>query len=209
MPSFEIEKQYQNETIYGIDEAGLGPLAGPIVVASCHIISQKLSNELFENINDSKKISKKKRDHLFEIITNDPYIKFGISIIDSETIDEIGLSKAWTKGIVESIKDQNPTLCLVDGIRKIEFPNGCKSISIVKGDSKSFSIAAASIIAKVTRDRIMDQIHKEFPYYGFDKHVGYGTRLHINQLTNLGPCKYHRKSYAPVRLASRESNSNS
>ncbi len=200
MPSFEFEKLYTNKTIYGIDEAGLGPLAGPIVVASCYIQNQSLSDELLENINDSKKLTKKKREYLFEIITNTSNIEYSIAIIENNSIDEIGLANAWKHGIINSVKDKFPNVCLIDGIKKFAIPN-CISISIVKGDQKSFSIASASIIAKVTRDRLMQKVHDEFPEYGFDKHVGYGTKQHIETLMRLGPCKYHRLSYAPVKLA--------
>jgi ribonuclease HII len=197
VPSFEIESLYPNEIIYGIDEAGLGAIAGPIVIASCLIKNQNLSSELLA-IDDSKKLTKAKREYLFEFITNDADILYGISIIDSNVIDTNGLSAAWKQGIVKSVEKQKPTLCLIDGIKKVVIPN-CNTVSIVKGDQRSYSIAAASIIAKVTRDRIMNQIHKKFPEYGFDKHVGYGTKFHIDNLTKFGPCEFHRSSYAPVR----------
>lgn len=198
-PDFEFEKLYKGKITYGIDEAGLGPLAGPIVVASCYIQNLELPDELLNNINDSKKISKKKRENLFEIITNTPNFKYDISIIENTIIDEIGLSAAWKKGIKDSVANLNPEICLIDGSRHVEIPN-CKTVSIIKGDQKSYSIATASIIAKVTRDRIMRRIHEEFPEYGFDKHVGYGTKMHMENLMKYGPCKYHRKNYAPIRL---------
>ena len=198
-PTFEFEKLYTGKTIYGIDEAGLGPLAGPIVVASCCIENFELPDELLNSINDSKKISKKKRENLFEIIINIPNIKYGLSVIENSIIDEIGLSAAWKKGILECVVDLNPDVCLVDGCRHVEIPN-CTTVSIVKGDQKSYSIATASIIAKVTRDKIMKKIHEEFPEYEFDKHVGYGTKLHMEKIMQYGPCKYHRKSYAPIKL---------
>lgn len=198
-PNFEFEKLYKGKRIYGIDEAGLGPWAGPLVVASCCIQGLALSDELLSNINDSKKVSKKKRENLFEVIINTPNIKYGVSIVENIIIDEIGLSAAWKRGILESVIDFNPEICLIDGSRRLEIPN-CKTVSIIKGDQKSYSIATASIIAKVTRDRIMRKIHEEFPEYGFDKHVGYGTKLHMENLMQYGPCKYHRKSYAPIRL---------
>ena len=200
MPSFEFENLYPSEIVYGIDEAGLGPLAGPLVAASCHIQNQALSDELLNNINDSKKLSPKKREHLFEIITNFPTIKYGIAIIENTEIDELGLSNAWRKAIEKSIEGQSADICLIDGNRKIFIPN-CKTMSIVKGDQKSFSIAAASIIAKVTRDRIMMKLHEEFPQYGFNSHVGYGTKQHIDALLKFGPCRYHRFCYAPVKAA--------
>ena len=200
MPSFEFENLYPGEVVYGIDEAGLGPLAGPIVAASCHIQNQVLSDELLGNINDSKKLSPKKREYLFEVITNFPTIKYGIAFVENTEIDEIGLSSAWQKAIIGAISGQGADVCLIDGNRKF-FIQNCKIMSIVKGDQKSFSIAAASIIAKVTRDRIMMKIHEEFPQYGFNKHVGYGTKQHLEALSKFGPCKYHRFCYAPVKAA--------
>ena len=197
MPSFEFENLYPGKSVYGIDEAGLGPLAGPLVAASCYIQDQKLSDELLNNINDSKKISPKKREYLFELITNFPGIKFGIAIIENTEIDKFGLSNAWKKAIISSVEKQNADVCLIDGNRKFTIPN-CESMSIIKGDQKSFSIAAASIIAKVTRDRIMMRIHEEFPQYGFDRHVGYGTKCHMDAIEKFGPCRYHRMTYAPL-----------
>ncbi|MDR3031060.1 MAG: ribonuclease HII [Holosporales bacterium] len=199
MPSFEIEKQYPGKVICGIDEVGLGPLAGPIVVCSCVILDYNLPMELLNNIDDSKKLTEKKRETIFEIVTNYKKIKYGIAIIDVEIIDNIGLSNAWKKGVIDSQKDINqiPDVCLIDGIRKVDIEN-VQVITVVKGDQKSYSIATASIIAKVTRDRLMRKIHLEFPEYGFDKNVGYGTKFHLEALRKFGPCKYHRKSYAPV-----------
>ena len=200
MPNFEFENLYPGEIVFGIDEAGLGPLAGPLVAASCYIQNQSLSDELLENINDSKKLSQKKREYLFEIITHFPTIKYGVAIVENTEIDKLGLSNAWKKAIIGSLGSQFADVCLIDGNRKVSVPN-CKTASIVKGDQKSYSIAAASIIAKVTRDRIMKQIHEEFPQYGFDKHVGYGTKQHMEALSKFGPCRYHRFCYAPVKLA--------
>lgn len=200
MPNFEFENLYPNKVVYGIDEAGLGPLAGPIVVASCSIQNQFLSDELLQNINDSKKLTKKKREYLFEIITNTPNIKYSVAVVENHLIDEIGLSNAWKTGILNSVTNTSANVCLIDGIRKVIIPN-CLSVSIVKGDQKSFSIASASIIAKVSRDRIMQNVHQEFPQYGFDKHVGYGTKQHLESLMKFGPCKYHRLCYAPVKLS--------
>ena len=196
MPNFDFENKYKNKVVCGIDEAGLGPLAGPIVVASCIILNQDMDKELLENINDSKKITEKKREHLFEIINNDKNIKYKISIIEASDIDMLGLSNAWKKGVIESITP-DIDICLIDGIKKVDIEN-CYIETIVKGDQKSYSIAAASIIAKVTRDRIMRTIHEEFPEYGFNKHFGYGTKFHMDMLKKLGPCKFHRLCFSPV-----------
>ncbi|MDR0744488.1 MAG: ribonuclease HII [Holosporales bacterium] len=199
MPSFEIENQYENKIVCGTDEAGLGPLAGPIVVCSCVFLDYNLPTELLININDSKKLTKKKREFLFDKIINYENLIYKISIIDAEIIDSIGLSNAWKKGIISSVQnlDVNPDVCIIDGIRQVHIKD--KIICpIVKGDQKSYTIATASIIAKVTRDRIMQKIHTEFPEYGFEKNVGYGTKFHIDMLKKIGACKYHRKSYSPV-----------
>lgn len=198
MPSFDFETLYNGSTVCGIDEAGLGPLAGPIVVASCCIEQLNLPDDLLKGINDSKKLSKQKRERIFELLVNTSNIKYGISIVGNAIIDSIGLAAAWKKGVLEAADGLNPDVCLIDGNRRIDIPHS-EVITIVKGDQKSYSIAAASIIAKVTRDRIMLKIHEEFPQYGFDKHVGYGTKLHMDNLAKYGPCKYHRKSYAPIR----------
>ncbi|MDR2667300.1 MAG: ribonuclease HII [Holosporales bacterium] len=198
MPTFEIENLYPNDIVCGIDEAGLGAIAGPIVVASCLIKNQNLFDALLIHIDDSKKLTRKMREYLFEIMINNTDIDYGISIVGNDVIDRDGLSAAWKQGVIESVKEQSATLCLIDGIRDVVIPN-CNTVSVVKGDQRSYSIAAASIIAKVTRDRIMNQIHAKHPEYGFDKHVGYGTRLHLNNLTKFGPCDFHRNSYAPVK----------
>ena len=198
MPNFDIETSYKNKKVVGIDEAGLGPLAGPIVVAGCYIENYHLSHGLQGSIDDSKKLSKNKRESIFEKIISDKNIVYAISIIDNKTIDEIGLSSAWKKGVSEVISKIEAEVYIIDGNKKIEAQNKiCESV--VKGDQKSFSIATASILAKVTRDRIMERIHDEFPCYGFNKHVGYGTKQHIESIKEYGPCKYHRMSYAPLK----------
>ena len=200
MPNFDFENKYPGKIICGVDEAGLGPLAGPIVVAACVISNRNMSTELLKNIDDSKKLSHKKREHLFDTISISPDIHYAISVIDSNVIDEIGLSKAWQRGISEAIGglSEFADVCLIDGNRSIPTPDRIIE-TIVKGDQKSYSIATASIIAKVTRDRIMQEIHKEYPNYGFDKHVGYGTKLHLDMLGTHGACPYHRRTYSPVK----------
>lgn len=200
MPNFEIENKYISKTVAGIDEAGLGPLAGPIVVCSCVILSQSLPLSLNGIIDDSKKLTIKKREKLFEIITNSDDFMYGISIVDSSYIDEFGLSIAWRHGITESVRNLTgtPDVCIIDGNKKVIIDKIEIIESVIKGDQKSYSIASASIIAKVTRDRIMQNIHNEFPEYGFDRHVGYGTKAHFDALSKYGVTKYHRKSYAPI-----------
>lgn len=198
MPTFEIENQHGG-IVAGVDEAGLGPLAGPLVVCSCIITSQLLNEYLLVSINDSKKISHKKREKIFDIIACDNNFIYSLSIVSSEMIDQKGLSYAWKYGINESLSHLKvkPDIAIIDGNKKISI-EGIYTDSIVKGDQKSYSIAAASIIAKVTRDRIMVKIHEEYPQYGFNKHVGYGTKMHMEALQRFGVTKYHRRSYAPV-----------
>ena len=185
--------------IAGIDEAGRGPLAGPVVVACC-IMPE---NSMIEGINDSKKISEKKRENLYEIIANEA-ISYGIGIINQTEIDEINILQATKKGLTMAIKEaeeklakkdlQKPEVILVDALTKID-TDGIPYKSIIHGDAISYSIACASIIAKVTRDRIMRKWDEVYPQYGFEAHKGYGTAKHINALKEYGPCPLHRKTF--------------
>lgn len=204
MPSFDLENSYSPKIVCGTDEVGLGPLAGPVVVCSCFILDHNLPLEILNQIDDSKKLSQKKREALFELTTKSEQIIHAVSIVSPEVIDEIGLAAAWKKGVVESIQKLSihPDVCLLDGIRKVEL-DGVEIVPVVKGDQKSFSISTASIIAKVTRDRIMQKIHEELPEFGFDRNVGYGTKQHMEALKKFGPSKHHRMSYAPVARALR------
>lgn len=177
--------------ICGIDEAGRGPLAGPVVVA-CVIMPK---DSMIEGVNDSKKVSEKKREELYENII-DEAISYGIGIIDQEEIDTVNILNATKKGLTKSLQELKvkPDLILVDALTKID-TLGIPYTSIIKGDSKSYSIAAASIIAKVTRDRIMRQWDEIYPVYGFKKHKGYGTATHIEAIKKYGICSIHRKSF--------------
>ena len=187
------DELYNNSIKYicGIDEAGRGPLAGPVVVAS--VIMPK--DSMIEGVNDSKKVSEKKREILYEKII-DECISYGIGIIDPEEIDSINILNATKKGLTESIKQlkTRPDIILVDALTKID-TCGIKYESIIKGDAKSYSIAAASIIAKVTRDRIMRQWDEVYPQYGFAKHKGYGTAAHINAIKEYGLSHIHRRTF--------------
>ena len=191
----QIEEEIYNKEdvkyICGIDEAGRGPLAGPVVVAS--VIMPK--DSMIEGVNDSKKVSEKKREKLYEEITNTA-IAWGVGIIDQREIDEINILNATKKGLTNSLKELEikPDLILVDALTNID-TLGIPYRSIIKGDAKSYSIAAASIIAKVTRDRIMRQWDELYPEYGFEKHKGYGTKMHIDAIKKYGPCPLHRKSF--------------
>ena len=191
----ELENSiYENEKINyicGIDEAGRGPLAGPVVVASA-IMPR---NSMIEGVNDSKKVSEKKRERLYEEITSSA-IAWGVGIIDQNEIDNINILNATKKGLTDAIKELEikPDLILVDALTKID-TLGIPYRSIIKGDAKCYSISAASIIAKVTRDRIMRQWDELYPMYGFEKHKGYGTKMHIEAIKEYGICPLHRKSF--------------
>lgn len=191
----EIENEIYNkgeiETIAGIDEAGRGPLAGPVVVAA--VIMPK--DSMIEGINDSKKVSEKKRELLYEQIINEA-ISYSVGIIDQNEIDKINILNATKEGLTQAVRGLSvkPDEILVDALTKID-TTGIPYISIIKGDAKSYSIAAASIIAKVTRDRIMRQWDEIYPQYGFSKHKGYGTKMHIEAIKECGICPLHRISF--------------
>lgn len=177
--------------IAGIDEAGRGPLAGPVVVAS--VIMPK--DSMIEGVNDSKKISEKKREKLYdEIIEN--AISYSVGIVDEKEIDRINILNATKAGLTESIMGLSvkPDIILVDALNGID-TCGIPYHSIIKGDAKSYSIAAASIIAKVTRDRIMRQWHEVYPQYNFIQHKGYGTAAHIQAIKEYGLSPLHRLSF--------------
>lgn len=180
-----------NQYICGIDEAGRGPLAGPVVVAA--VIMPK--DSMIEGVNDSKKVSEKKREKLYEEITSTA-IAWGVGIIDQKEIDDINILNATKKGLTTALNqlDIKPNLILVDALKDID-TLGIPYMSIIKGDAKCYSIAAASIIAKVTRDRIMKQWDELYPQYGFEKHKGYGTAAHISAIKEYGICPLHRKSF--------------
>ena len=177
--------------ICGIDEAGRGPLAGPVVVA-CAVMPR---DSMIEGVNDSKKISEKKREELFEKITSEA-ISYGVGIIDQKEIDRINILNATKEGLTMAVKELSvrPDLIIVDALNNID-TDGIPYESIIKGDAKCYSIAAASIIAKVTRDRIMRQWDEIYPQYGFIKHKGYGTAAHIAAIKEYGPCPLHRNSF--------------
>lgn len=189
------------KSICGIDEAGRGPLAGPVVVASV-IMPQ---DSMIEGVNDSKKVSEKKREMLYEKIIEEA-VAYGVGIIGQEEIDKINILNATKEGLTTCIKEleqdlkkkkrgfEKPDIILVDALTKID-TDGISYQSIIKGDAKSYSIAAASIIAKVTRDRIMRQWAEVYPEYGFEKHKGYGTAVHIAALKEYGACPLHRKTF--------------
>ena len=189
----EEQKLYSGniEYICGIDEAGRGPLAGPVVVGA--VIMPK--DSFIEGVNDSKKVSEKKREKLYDEITENA-IAWSVGIVDQKTIDEINIlnaTKLALKKALEGLK-QRPDIIMVDALDKMD-TLGIPYISVIKGDAKIYSISAASIIAKVTRDRIMREWDEVYPMYGFAKHKGYGTAMHIQALKENGPCMLHRRSF--------------
>ena len=200
MASLEYENEFRRKgynKILGIDEAGRGPLAGPLVVAGV-VLPLDFENE---EIDDSKKISDKKRRELYNLIM-DNALEVKINIIDVETIDKLNIFRATKEGMEEIVKlvDDRCDAVFVDAVKLdgIDKP----VLSLIKGDALSLSIAAASIIAKVTRDDIMLELDKEFPMYDFKKNKGYGTKSHLEALDKYGITKHHRMSYAPVYKAS-------
>lgn len=190
----QIEEEIYNtgvETICGIDEAGRGPLAGPVVVAA--VIMPR--DSFIEGVNDSKKVSEKKRELLYDLITKEA-IAWGVGIIDQKEIDRINILNATKEGLTTAIKnlEVKPDRIIVDALKGID-TLGIPYTSIIKGDAKCYSIAAASIIAKVTRDRIMRQWDEIYPQYGFEKHKGYGTTMHMQAIREYGLCPLHRRSF--------------
>jgi ribonuclease HII len=195
---FSFDKTYSEkgfDLIAGIDEAGRGPLAGPVSAAA--VIFPK--NAFISGLNDSKKISPKKRAELF-IEIKKTALAFSIALIDHETIDKINILQATFLAMTKALKGLKiqPDLCLVDGNHKIPKLE-IKQEAIIGGDAKSASIAAASILAKVARDEIMVEFSKKFPDYGFEKHKGYGAKQHLEALKEFGICEIHRKTFAPIK----------
>ena len=184
-----MEKGFK--TICGIDEAGRGPLAGPVVVASVIMPA----NSMIEGVNDSKKISEKKREKLYDQIIEEA-ICYGVGIVDNIGIDEMNILNATKKGLTMSLQELTvkPDLIIVDALTHID-TLGIPYESIIKGDAKCYSIAAASIIAKVTRDRIMREWDEIYPQYGFIQHKGYGTAKHIQAIKEYGLCPIHRRTF--------------
>ncbi len=194
---YAYEREAQQEgfsLIAGVDEAGRGPLAGPVVVAAV-ILPPSL---YLPKLNDSKKLSPALRGTLYEIIC-EKAVALHCSIVDVAIIDRVNIYQATVNGMYEAILalDPNPQKVLIDAVSLTKLP--MPSLSIIQGDAKSASIAAASIIAKVTRDRLMTQYDAQYPGYGFAQHKGYGTAQHLEALRKYGPCPIHRRSFEPVQ----------
>ena len=193
-----FEKRLKGEgysRVAGIDEAGRGPLAGPVVAAAC-ILPE---GALFDKLNDSKQLEPEERNKLYDEITSYPGLIYGIGIGDVKLIDQINILQATFAAMRRAIEALafKPDYLLIDGnqIPTREFP----AEAVIEGDSRSISIAAASIIAKVTRDRMMEQLDMQWPDYGFRQHKGYATPRHLEAIQKWGPCPIHRKSFDPVR----------
>ena len=191
MDTFEkLAYQRGYRLIAGVDEAGRGPLAGPVVAAAVIFPPDYLNDQ----INDSKQLSAKKREYLYEVIKNDA-LAVGIGVTDADVIDRINILQASLLSMREAVLEleHQPDFLLIDGLHKIQLPVAQKSL--IKGDTLSVSIAAASIIAKVSRDRIMEMYHRQFPQYNFLRNKGYGTKDHRAALKEFGMCKIHRQSF--------------
>lgn len=191
--TYEYENEALSEgfkTVCGIDEAGRGPLCGPVCAAA---VILPIGCEI-EGINDSKKLSEKKREALFDVIT-EKAVAYSVSMVDAKTIDEINILQATFKAMKNAVNNLSvkPDIALVDGNRKPGLD--IEERTIVKGDAKSISVAAASILAKVSRDRYMREVDKKYPEYQFAKHKGYGTKLHYEMIAQYGICEEHRKTF--------------
>jgi ribonuclease HII len=190
--------------IAGVDEAGRGPLAGPVVAAAVVFPADWILGglpEALQEVNDSKQLSARMREALYAGLISRPEIRFGIARVDAQLIDQINILQATHRAMNLALARLNPPPrhVLVDGLRvkTLAFPQ----TPVVSGDALSWSIAAASILAKVTRDRLMVEFDREYPGYGFSSHKGYGTPEHLAALKERGPCPIHRHSFAPVRSA--------
>ncbi len=201
-PSLDLELAHGG-LVCGLDEAGRGPLAGPVLAACVYIPPDARAESFWSQVNDSKKLSEKKRDMLFDLIIT--HTHYGIAEASAQEIDEINILQASLLAMTRSLDVMcssfgvAPALALVDGNRKPKL--SCAVQTVVKGDSISLSIAAASILAKVTRDRVMNDLCQKFPMYGWSRNAGYGTAEHLRAINDHGVTHHHRRSFAPVRLA--------
>jgi ribonuclease HII len=188
-----IARTKGHRAVAGVDEAGRGPLAGPVVAAAVALAP----DWRLDGLDDSKKLSPQVRERLFPLIQEDA-LGYGIGIVDVETIDAINILQAARLAMKQAVEalPKRPDLLLIDGNQRIE--STLEQWPIVKGDTLSLSIAAASVLAKVTRDRIMRKYHERYPQYAFDQHKGYGTRLHRDLIRKHGPCPIHRRTFRGV-----------
>lgn len=201
MPSFALENAYQGPVV-GFDEAGRGPLAGPVVAACVYIATP---HDFLNDVRDSKKLTAHKRDALFNHITR--HCAFGIAIAEPDEIDRLNILQATFLAMARAQQSMEMAFgitahtCLVDGSVKPRTLQSPHIVTVIKGDDLSYSIACASILAKVTRDRLMHALHSDYPHYGWDNNSGYPTAGHVAALNIHGPSPHHRTSFAPVRQA--------
>jgi ribonuclease HII len=201
--SYECELWKQGiSRVAGVDEAGCGPLAGPVVAAAVvfpHTWREAGLPSPFRGLNDSKQLTEEEREKFFARIQSHPEIQCAIAVVDVETIDRINIRQAAWQGMTRALDELQPRAehVLVDGLR-IRWL-AYRQTALVQGDAKSYSIAAASVLAKVTRDRMMRKLDKQFPGYGFAEHKGYSTPQHFAAIQKLGACPIHRKSFAPLK----------
>jgi ribonuclease HII len=188
--------------VAGVDEAGRGPLAGPVVAAAVIFPPTGTTGGFDERLlalNDSKQLTERQREEFFSILTFDSEIRYAIAVVDAETIDRINILQATHRAMNDALArlHPQPEHVLVDGrpVKSMSLPN----TALVKGDARSYSIAAASVLAKVTRDRMMLEYDVQFAGYGFADHKGYGTPQHLAALAERGPCRIHRRSFAPLK----------
>lgn len=202
MPDFLLEDAVDGVTA-GVDEAGRGPWVGPVVAGCAVFLDRNVDERLLQNLNDSKKLSKKKREMLYDLLLAEQEkgtMLIGIGEASAEEIDDINILNASFLAMQRAVEASGakPAMVLVDGNREPKnFRYATKSV--VKGDAKSYSISAASILAKVYRDRLMEDMAKQYPGYGFEQNAGYGTKAHIEGLHKFGVTPQHRKSYAPIK----------
>lgn len=200
-PSLKLEDAYAG-LVCGLDEAGRGPLAGPVTAACVYIPDEVRKESFWKQVNDSKKLSGKKRDELYDLII--AHTHYGIAESSVQEIDEINILQASLLAMSRSLDIMStdfkiaPAVALVDGNRKPKLT--CQIQTVVKGDSISLSIAAASILAKVTRDRLMNELCQKFPMYGWSRNAGYGTAEHLRAINDHGVTDHHRQSFAPIKL---------
>ena len=193
--------------VAGVDEAGRGPLAGPVVAAAVILPCAWRDagfDERLVDLNDSKQLTEAQRENFFQILTTHPSIRSAVAIVDAATIDDINILQATHRAMNNALAQLHPQPqhVLVDGrpVKTMTLPQ----TALVKGDSRSYSIAAASVLAKVTRDRMMLEFDAKFPGYGFAIHKGYGTPQHLAAITKLGPCPIHRMTFAPLKFCERK-----
>jgi ribonuclease HII len=201
MPSLRHEKLAYNDgatIVAGVDEAGRGPLAGPVVAAAC-ILPREFRHKI---LNDSKQLSEQQREEIYAELAARDDVHWATGMSDVAVIDSYNILRATHRAMVLALDalPVRPDFVLVDGLRVAAIR--IRQKAIVKGDAKSFSIAAASVIAKVTRDRLMHTLHEQYPQYNFAQHKGYGTPEHLAALTQHGPSPIHRRTFAPVRVLS-------